>query len=91
MLNIVGKITLEQTGMVLRKPVRKRTKIKNRLLTVKLFLSLLKYFIFKIGIRGNPLRVKGLSFQIMSSYCQSIYFGLQMKYNFEVKRKKGMI
>ena len=46
-------------------------------------------------MRGNPLTVKGLSFQMMSFYCQGISFGLgmkffvvQRKYNFEVKRKK---
>ena len=35
---------------------------KKRLLTVKRFLSLLKDFLFKIGVRGNLLTVKGLSF-----------------------------
>ena len=46
-------------------------------------------------MRGNPLTVKGLSFQMLFFYCQSISFGLEMKpfviqrkYNFEDKRKK---
>ena len=52
---------------------------KNRLLTVKWFLSLLKDFLFETGIRGNPLTVKGLSFQMLSFYCQSISSGLEMK------------
>ena len=69
---------------------------KNRLLTVKFFLLLLKDFLFKIGMRGNPSTVKGLSFQILSFYCQCIFFGLRMKsfvvqwkYNFEDNRKKN--
>ena len=37
---------------------------KNWLLTVKWFLSLLKNFLFKISMRGNPLTVKRLPFQI---------------------------
>ena len=68
---------------------------KNRLLTVKRFISLLKNFLFKIAIRGNPFTVKGLSFQILFFYYQSISSGLEMKsfvvqrkYNFEDKRKK---
>ena len=68
---------------------------KNRLLIVKWFLSLLKDFLLKIGIRGNHLKAKGLSFQILSYFCQSISFGLEMKYfvvqrkyNFEDERKK---
>ena len=68
---------------------------KNRLLTVKRSLSLLEDFLFKIGMRGNPLTVKGLSFQILSFYCQSMAFGLEIKFfvlqrkhNFEDKRKK---
>ena len=68
---------------------------KNRLLTVKRFLSLLKDFIFKFGMGGNRLKVKGLSFQMLSLYSQSISFGLEMKsfvvkrkYNFEDKRRK---
>ena len=79
-----------------KKNPRKRVYSKNRLLTVELFLSLLKDFLFKIGIGGNPLTVKGLLFPILSYYCQSISFGLEMKYfvvqrnipNFEYKRKK---
>ena len=65
---------------------------KNRLLTDKWFLSLLKDFPSKIGIR---LAFKGLLFQIPSFYCQSISFSLEMKsfvvqkiYNFEDKRKQ---
>ena len=68
---------------------------KNRLLTVKRFPSLLKDFLFKIDIRGNFLTVKGLSFQMLSFYWQSISFGLEMKFfvvqrkcNFENKRKQ---
>ena len=68
---------------------------KNRLLTVKRFRSLLMDFLFKIGIRGNPLKVKVLSFQVLSFYCQIISFGLEMKSflvrrknNFDVKRKQ---
>ena len=45
-------------------------------------------------MRGNPLAVKRLSFQMLTIYCQSISFGLKMKsfvvqskYNFEDKRK----
>ena len=37
--------------------------LNNRLLTLKRFPSLLKGFLFKIGMRGNPLAVKRLSFQ----------------------------
>ena len=46
-------------------------------------------------MRENPLSVKRSSFQMLSFYCQSISFGLQMKsfvvqreYNFEYKRKQ---
>ena len=46
-------------------------------------------------MRGNPLTVKGMSFQIMSFYGESIFFGLEMKYivlqrkyNFEDKKKQ---
>ena len=41
-------------------------------------------------MRDNPLAVKRLSFQMLTFYCQSISFGLEMKsfliqkkYNFE--------
>ena len=68
---------------------------KNKLLTVKRFLSLLNNILFKISIKGNPLTVKGLSFQMLSFYCQIIFSCLEMKsfvvkkiYNFEDKRKK---
>ena len=59
---------------------------KNRLLIVKQFPSLLKDFLFKISMRGNPLTVKRLSFQMLFFYCQSISFGLQMK-SLVVQRK----
>ena len=59
---------------------------KNILLTGKLFLSLLKDLLSKIGMRGNPLTVKGLSFQMLPFYCQSISFGLEMK-SFVIQRK----
>ena len=68
---------------------------KNRLLTIKQFLSLLTDFSFKIDMRGNPLTVKALSFQMLSFYCQSISFSLeiesfvvQRKYDFKDKKKK---
>ena len=68
---------------------------KKRLLSVKLFLSLLRDFLFKIDMRGNPLTVKGLPFQILSFHCHGISFGLEMKScivrrkcNLEDKRKK---
>ena len=68
---------------------------KSRLLTVKRFLSLLKDFPVIIAMKRNPLTVKGLSFQMLSFYCQSISFGLEMKsfivkrkYNFKGKRKQ---
>ena len=79
------------------KQFRKKIKVhsKNKLLAVKRFLSLLKDFLFDIGMRRNPLTVKGLSFQILSFHCQSISSDLEMKsfvvqrkYNFEDKRKK---
>ena len=54
-----------------------------------------KGFSIQIGMRRNPLTVGGLSFQMLSFYCQSISFGLEMKsfivqrkYNFQDKRKK---
>ena len=71
------------------------THFKNRLLTVKRFLLLLKDFLFKIVMRGNSLTVKGLSFQMLSFYCQNISFVLEMKsfvvqreYIFKDKRKQ---
>ena len=68
---------------------------KSRLLAVKRFLSLLMDFLLKIFMRGNPLTLKGLSFQMLSFLCQSISFDLeikcfivQKKYNFKDKRKQ---
>ena len=52
---------------------------KNILLTVKRFFSLSKDFLLKSDMRGNPLKVKGLSFQMLFLCCQSISFGLRMK------------
>ena len=64
-------------------------------MTAKRFPSLLKDFLFKIAMRGNPLAVEQLSFQMLTFYCQSISFGLEMKSflvqknnNFEDERKK---
>ena len=49
-------------------------------------------------MKGNPLTVKGLPFQILSFYRQSISFDLEMKsfvvqrkYNFEDKGKNCLI
>ena len=35
-------------------------------------------FLLKIGIRGNPLTVEVFSFQVLSFYCQSFSFGLEI-------------
>ena len=48
---------------------------------------ILEDFLYKIGIRGNPLAVKRLSFQMLTFYSQSISFGLEMKF-FLVQEKK---
>ena len=53
---------------------------KNRLLTVKRFSSLSKDFIFKIGMRGNPLTVEGLSFQINTNTIITIRLRFQLKF-----------
>ena len=57
----------------------KMSHFKSRLFTVKRFLSLLKDFLFKIGMRINPLTVQGFKFQMLSFYWQSFSFGLKMK------------
>ena len=46
----------------------------------------LKDFLFKIGMQGNPLAFKRLSFQMLTFNCQSIFFGLEMK-SFLVQKK----
>ena len=68
---------------------------KNGILTVEQFRSLWMDFLLKIVIRGNPLTVEVFSFQVLSFYCQSLSFGLEIKsfvvwrkYNFDVKRKQ---
>ena len=48
-------------------------------LTLKRFSSLLKDFLFKIGMKGNPSAVERLSFQMLTFYSQSISFGLEIK------------
>ena len=53
---------------------------KKRLLTVKRFRSLLMDFLFKIGIRGNPLKVKVLSFQVLYHFTAKV-FPLVWKWN----------
>ena len=58
-------------------------------MTLKRFPSLLKDFVFKIGMRGNPLAVEQLSFQMLTFYCQSISFVLEMKY-FLVQKKNNL-
>ena len=63
-------------------------------MTLKRLPSLLKDFLFKIGMRGNPLEVERLLFQMLTCHCQSISFVLEMKSflvqkkNFEDKRKQ---
>ena len=59
---------------------------ENRLLTVKRLLLLLKDLLLEIVMRGNLLTFKGVLFKIISFYCQSISFGLEMK-SFIVQRK----
>ena len=41
--------------------------------------SVLKDFLFKIVMRGNPLAVERLSFQMLTFYCQSVSFDLETK------------
>ena len=44
---------------------------------------------FSIGMGGNPLTVKGLSFQMLYFHCKSIFFGLEMKLFVVKKREKA--
>ena len=105
-VNNILKLSKINALLLLLKILAYREKLRSKytspsiiLLCIIIFLqhlkNTLKDFLFKIGMRGNPLTVKGLSFQRLSFYCQSISFGLEMKsfivrkkFNFEHKRKK---
>ena len=52
---------------------KKRLDSKNRLLTLERFPSPLKDFLFKIGMRGNPLAVERLSFQMLTFFTVKVF------------------